>query len=371
MLFQQYVTQPIGGINYLSLFDAAMQRRPYDVFDVAVAYATIGGVKELTRKCRLLGGKEWESMEKRWLVGIDYCRTEPMAIEMLANEPRSTVKIHDGNNVVRRLRCTPILPFHPKAFVFRSDTATAIVSGSGNLSRNGLTKGHEVGSLLVVRDPKSQHENTANDVCLGVRTWFDQLWSRGTAATRVLPSYTSIFESVDHLRTPVATDDDAGDTEWLETGSRRGALTAEQLRQLRACRHLWIEAGTLTKNRGPMRPGNQLMMSRMTRVFFGFPSKDVNRDTTIGSVSICYGSHRRDDCSLRFSNNAMDVLGLPIPDEGGPSKYDDEFLHFERMSDGSFNLTIGRGGQLQAWSRKSAAIGALHSMRSGRKWGVY
>jgi hypothetical protein len=371
MLHQQYVTQPSGGINYLSLFDAALQQRPFDAFDVAVAYATVSGVKELTRKCKGVAGGEWESMEKRWLVGIDYCRTEPIAIEMLANERNSTVKVHDGTAVVRRLKCTPLLPFHPKAFLFRSDTATAIVSGSGNLSRNGLTKGHEVGSVLVVRDPLNHQERAAHDVCLGVRTWFEQLWTPATAASRVLPTYSSIFESVDHLRSPVPTDDDAGDTEWLSTGSHRGALTVEQLRQLRACKHLWIEAGTLTKNRGPRRPGNQLMLSRMTRVFFGFTSTDVERDTTIGSVSICFGSHRRDDCSLRFSNNAMDVLGLPIPGEGGPVKYDDEYLHFERMSDGAFNLTLGTASQHRKWGQASSAIEGSHAMRSGRAWGVY
>jgi hypothetical protein len=371
MLRQSFVTQPSGGINYLSLFDTALQQRPFDGFDVAVAYATAGGVKELTRECRRVAGSDWDRMEKRWLVGIDYCRTEPLALEMLANERSSTVKIHDGRVVVNRRNCTPVLPFHPKAFLFRSDTATAIVSGSGNLSRNGLTKGHEVGSVLVVRDPANAAENSARDICVGVRTWFDQLWTHASATSHVLSAYSSVFESVENLKAPVPTDDDAGDAEWLSSAAQRGALSAQQLRQLRVCNRFWIEAGTLTRNRGPKRPGNQLMLSRMSRVFFGFPSIDLPRDTMVGTVGICFGTHRRDDCSLRFSNNAMDVLGLPIPDEGGPSKYDDECLHFERRNDGCFELFLGTAHQKAKWARASAKIDALHSMRSGRKWGVY
>lgn len=371
MLHQQYVTQPAGGINYLSLFDAALARRPFDGFDVAVAYATATGVHELTRKCRGVAGKDWDSLEKRWLVGIDYCRTEPIAIEMLANEKNSVVKVHDGTAVVQRRKCTPLLPFHPKAFVFRSDAANAIVSGSGNLSRNGLTKGHEVGSVLIVRDPATPQETAALELCLGVQTWFDGLWTRASATARVLPAYSEVFESVEHLRSPAPNDDDAGDTEWLSTGPQRRALSVEQLRQLRACKHLWIEAGTLTKNRGPRLPGNQLMLSRMTRVFFGFPSTDVPRDTTIGSVCIRYEKHRRDDCSLRFSNNAMDVLGLPIPAEEGPDTYDDENLHFERLSDGTFRLTLGTPIEKRRWIARTKAINGLHRMRSGRTWGVF
>ena len=371
MLRQDFVTQPSGGINYLSLFDTALQQRPFDGFDVAVAYATASGVKELTKECRRVAGRDWEQMEKRWLVGIDYCRTEPIALEMLANESSSTVKIHDGTAVVNRRNCTPILPFHPKAFLFRSDTATAIVSGSGNLSRNGLTKGHEVGSVLFVRDPANEAENNANDICAGVRTWFEQLWAPASSTAHVLPAYSRVFESAENLKTPVPTDDDAGDAEWLSNAAQRGALSAPQLRQLRVCKHFWIEAGTLTKNRGPRRPGNQLMLSRMSRVFFGFPSIDLPRDTTVGTVSISFREHRRDDCSLRFSNNAMDVLGLPIPDEGGPSKYDDECLHFERKNDGCFELSLGQTTQKAKWVRSSAKIDALHSMKSGRQWGVY
>jgi hypothetical protein len=371
MLHQKFVTQPVGGINYLSLFDEAMAQRPFTAFDVAVAYATANGVRELTRRCSEIAGRDWDIMQKRWLVGIDYCRTEPIAVEMLAKQKNSSVRVHDGAAVVRRRNCTPSLPFHPKAFLFRSDTASAIVTGSGNLSRNGLTKGHEVGNVLVVRDPENNQERVAHEVCLGVRSWFDKLWLKASNATSVLPDYSKIFESDRNLISPAPTDDDAGETEFLETSMRRPGLSATNLRQLRTCKHLWMEAGTITKNRGPQLPGNQLMMSRMTRVFFGFPAEDLPKDSTIGQVCIRYQEIYRDDCSLRFSNNSMDVLGLPIPVVEGPESYDDEILHFERLSDESFRLSLGNPVLRQKWTRFSQAINGLHRMKSGRQWGVY
>jgi len=110
MLHQQYVTQPDGGINYLSLFDVALAQRPFDGFDVAVAYATANGVRELTQKCRAVAGRDWDSMDKRWLVGIDYCRTEPIAIEMLANESHSKHDVRQDLSALREGQVSGVLP---------------------------------------------------------------------------------------------------------------------------------------------------------------------------------------------------------------------------------------------------------------------
>lgn len=371
MLYQQYVTQPVGGINYLSLFDAALQRGPFDAVDIAVAYATANGVRELTRRCRDTAGQDWDQIQKRWLVGIDYCRTEPIAIEMLNNERNSFVKIHDGRAVVLRRKCTPLLPFHPKTFIFWSNIAKAILSGSGNLSRNGLTRGHEVGSVLLVREPRTREELAANDLCIDIERWFNDLWTVGSDANLILREYTRIFESVENMLSPVPNDDDAGNTDWLAVRAPRRALSPEQLRHLRACKHLWIEAGNLTRNRGPNLPGNQLMLSRMTRVFFGFPSTDVTRDTHIGDVQVSYETQPSHNCSLRFSNNSMDVLVLPIPGDGGPDRYDNENLLFERMRNGTFRLTIGTNRDKRQWNQMSARINGRHSMTSGREWGVF
>ena len=116
------------------------------------------------------------------------------------------------------------------------------------------------------------------------------------------------------------------------------------------------------------------MLSPMSRVFFGFPTQDLPTDSAIGSVAIRYSGHTRWDCPLRYSNNAMDVLTLPVPGSGGPSAYDQETLLFRQTQDGGrivFEMTLGTVTQKRSWRRQSrSAVGAF-TMSSGRRWGVW
>ena len=116
------------------------------------------------------------------------------------------------------------------------------------------------------------------------------------------------------------------------------------------------------------------MMSPMTRVFFGFPAENLSRDTLIGRIAIEFDGYVRADCSLRYSNNSMEVLTLPIPVSQGPPAYDQETLLFERVVDNSgtrFLLSIGAPGEIANWIADSSSIASLHSMRGGRQWGVF
>ena len=91
----------------------------------------------------------------------------------------------------------------------------------------------------------------------------------------------TLFESEEHLKHPVPTEDDTAPSETL-----RGTLKGDELNKLRVCRHFWIEAGNITRNRGRHLPGNQLMMKRLSRVFFGFEPVSVPENSPIGRVSI-------------------------------------------------------------------------------------
>lgn len=372
MLFQSFVSQPAGGVNYIRLFEQAFGHASIQRFDAAVAYATLGGVSELDRACRRIAPDAWDAIEKRWLVGIDYCRTEPLAIRQLEQLPNSQVRIHAGKEVVARKQCTPVLPFHPKLYLLHGPGTIGAICGSGNLSRNGLTKGHEVGNLMITRDPSSSAEMLVKEICGELADWHKNSWKRASKVAEVFGQYEDTYSAAEHLRAPTPTDDDTGDTESL-VGDQRGrrVLGPEDLRRLRACRHLWIEAGKLTKNRGPLRPGNQLMLTPMTRVFFGFPTSDLPRDTTIGNVAITYADQTRDDCSLVFSNNSMDKLTLPVPGSGGPPAYDQKNLLFEKQSDGSFVLRLGTAIEKGRWVKASQSIGGHRKMTSGREWGVF
>lgn len=372
MFVAKYVTQPAGQIEYLSLFEEALRHLQPTHIDAAVAYGTFGGARKLVELFDAWNAGVWRNVKKRWLVGIDWFRSEPVALEYLASCPRATVRVPNGSVVVARRGCTPLVPFHPKAFMMRASNGIALISGSGNLSVNGLTRGHECGSLLVFRSPFSQKERTLLSCATHLQGWFNASWRSASELGSLLAAYRTLYESAENLQVPVPTDDDAAPTSRAARGvDRRRASAPDRLKKLRAAQNLWIEAGVLSRNRGPANPGNQLMMSPMTRVFFGFPAADVVPNTTIGQVAIDYGGTIRNDCSLRFSDNSMDVLGLPIPGAGGPPSYDRQRLRFEKYANGTFRLRLGTTVDLRSWRNRSHAIGADFKMSSGRLWGVY
>lgn len=371
MMKHEYVTPPIGGIDYLSLFRTALSAAEFDQLDIAVAYATMGGVAALQS---VFGqhAQQWKNMKKRCLVGVDWCRTEPIALDALADFSKSSVKIPNGKTIVQHRGCTPTLPFHPKAFILRGEDTLAIISGSGNLSRNGLTRGHECGNVLVLSAPLTEAEDQIRQNVQRVVAWFDQCWREATQLRQIRDSYARHHDDAENLRNPPPTDDDAAPTDRTATATMsRRAIPPQRLRQLRAARHLWIQAGNLHKNRGPGNPGNQLMMSPMTRVFFGFAARDADPDTFVGDVTLQYHSYVRHDCSLRFSNNSMDVLTLPVPDAGGPAKYDQETLLFEKQANHSFVLSLGTTKDIRQWQQQSRKIDASFAMTSDRQWGVF
>jgi len=348
--------------KYIEMIEAALSSVAPSHVEIAIAYATHSGVAVLTSA--LAESASWRKAHKRWLVGIDYCRSDPVALQHLQQLPRSEVRIYDGDYVVKRSECTPRISYHPKLYLFRRQKKSALILGSGNLSRTGLEIGVEAGaSILVTR---------AEDI-RPIQKWFSSLWRNACPWQEVKESYSAQYLSRNNRQSPIVLEDD------MVPGSaiKSGQLTPRQLRQLRVCQHLWIEAGNLHKNLGADSPGNQLMLKRNTRVFFGFAAQDLQRDSRIGSIEIEFNGQTRYDCSLRFSNNHMDVLTLPIPGMDGPTKYDQETLCFTRTGLYKFSLELGTNLDVSRWKRKSRAINGLfemkrgRKMKKGRKWGVY
>lgn len=305
-----------GRAEYLDLFRTALAHfRPTHI-DAAVAYATVRGVIALEQCFLTTNPVLWSSMRKRWLVGIDWFRSDPGALDYLARLPRSSVRTPDGITIVGRRGCTPLLPYHPKTFILRASDGLGIVNGSGNLSRNGLTRGHECGNLILFAGTLTAPERSLRRSVQDVPVWFDRMWRSADPLSGFIADYRQAYESSENMRAPVPTDDDAAPTSRTErtTHHRRG-IAPGRLRQLRAASHLWIRF-VPNPNRGPGRPGNQLMMSPMTRVFFGFPAIDLPTNTFVGDVRVKYSGYAS-NCPLRFSDNSMDVPSLPVPGSGG------------------------------------------------------
>ena len=366
MLGPIYATQPREKVRYSDLFRKAFSQANFQKMDIAVAYATLKGITSVQDAISAGGESAWRELDKRWVVGIDWCRSEPLALEYIANLANSDLKIFDGISVVNRQGCVPSTPFHPKVFILHADDFTAVICGSANLSLAGQTRGHEVGSLVMFDNSVTKERASLTEVT----SWFEFIWNLSSAPHYVLQSYRKRYETTENMQAPVPTEDDASDL----SPSNRTTLSGKQLRQLRACRHLWVEAGNLHANRGFGKPGNQLMLSRLTRVFFGLPATEVPRDTLIGRVRIEFQGNERSNCALRYSNNAMDVLGLPIPGTEGPPSYDHKTVLFEKVVDQSgpkYLLHVGSAGERETWSQSSDQISGHFRMKSSRQWGVF
>lgn len=362
----EIVPQPYNGSSVRKLIGDVLLGGGIAQLDVAAAYVTTGGVRDLLKTVHSALGTAYPDVEKRWLVAFDYCRSEPLALSLLANEPGSRVRVHDAK-VLLGQNCIPFRPFHPKTFLFTGPVRQAVFCGSGNISLSGMNTGHEVGLLV---DSKKASGDTSSRVQIAkLQSWYKKMWADAFDLTpSIAADYKSIYDSNQNLKNPTPTDDD--DISKIGTGSY--ALTPLDLRKLRACSHFWIEAGNITKNLGNG-PGNQLMMKRLSRVFFGVPATHVPQNSWLSLLSISYDSHPpKNDCSLTFSDNGMDKLTLPLPGNGGPAMYDNEVLLFTRQWAGSFALTLGSAKDKSNWLAKSKGIEASYKMPSGgRKWGVF
>lgn len=359
-----FIAQPAARTT-LDAIEAIAKDSDLTKLDIAAAYVTSSGTYDLLKRIDAALGTHWVGVKKRWITSFDYCRTQPVALESLLALPASSVRVYDAPFCLAH-GGMPKVPFHPKAFLFRGKEKDFALAGSGNLSRSGLSKGIEAGLTLGI-NRKNPAEPTSAACIRGLRRWYRQVWNEATPLdAALLKRYVKLFESVPNLAHPAPTEDDLASGE-----TTKGALTSKDLQKLRVCSHFWIEAGNITKNRGPNLPGNQLMMKRLSRVFFGYDPIAVPENTVIGSVDIAYNAGPIAPYTLSYSDNKMDKLNLPMPGTVGPAAYDNQFLLFREVGPHSFDLTIGTKAEKAGWIKKSKAIGADFKMSSGREWGVF
>jgi HKD family nuclease len=359
-----FIAQPYSRTT-LDAIQSILQSGGVEKIDIAVAYITLTGADDFLKRVSNTMGAAWAAVPKRWITSFDYCRTEPLALSKLMSVPNSSIRIHDAEFCLEH-GGAPKIPFHPKAFLIRTNQREYALAGSGNMSRSGLSRGVEAG-LVISANCVAPAEPTSAAAIDGMGKWFSRAWRDSTPLTApLLERYRQIFEHRDNLKAPTPTEDDVAST---DTG--RGALTTKDLQKLRVCRHFWIDAGNVTQNRGPKLPGNQLMMKRLSRVFFGFSSDSIPKNTHIGDIDVSFNGAQGATFSLTYSDNKMDKLVLPIPGAGGPPAYDNEYLLFERTKLGGFELTIGTKAMKKQWVKRSAEIDAEFQLSSGREWGVF
>ncbi|WP_411878178.1 hypothetical protein [Polaromonas sp. YR568] len=349
----------------LDALQTILQTGGVERIDAAVAYITSGGALDFVKRAEVALGGAWATMPKRWITSFDYCRTEPVALNYLNSVPNLSIRIHNAEFCLQH-DCAPKVPFHPKTFLIRTAQRDFALVGSGNMSRSGLSRGIEAGLVLSVARVVPG-EPTAVASMSAMRTWFRGIWHDAEPlTTSLLDRYSEIFERNDNLRSPIPTEDDVASPD-----AGTGSLSSKELQKLRVCRNFWIEAGNITKNRGPHLPGNQLMMKRLSRVFFGFPPDDLPKNSHIGDVQLKFAGGHSGEFSMTYSDNKMEKLVLPVPGPGAPSAYDNEYLLFRRWKPGVFELSIGTKAQKNQWLKQSLTIQGAFKMSSGRQWGVF
>lgn len=354
--------QPTGGSVIADLGEVAAEVK-WKGLIISVAYATEAGVVQLVGELT----DRWDgfaSAKKLFVVGLDFGLTEPEAIRYLDGLPNAACHLHEA----RRTLSSALRPpsrFHPKLFAFgsqaslgQSRVAGGIV-GSANLTAAALTSNVESYARFCVSAASADG-----------RRWIGQLAtvenlarSQARATERLISEYEEL-----RPRVPAA---EADRVEPTPASPRpRADLEAFHRRALRAARCLWTQTLKIVENRGAGIPGNQVDLKRGARVFFGSKVPlTVPTNTPLGSIDVIAVSGR-EECNLRYGDNGMDKVNLPVPGGAKRPRYDYAYVLWERMPDGTFKLHVRGDGK--AWVKASQAEGTLFKYAGGRRvWGFF
>jgi HKD family nuclease len=325
------------------------------LFRAATAYVTFSGANVIANEtciCQL------PKCKKEWLIGIDWYRSEPSAIDVLQSLPNSDVRITDGEFLVSTPNCRPRTTYHPKAYMVKGERPVVIV-GSANLSRNGLCRSIELSLASTESSVVNQFDG-----------WFSQRWRKATPWTDIRSRYNSQYVAAKACQFVVTEDDDIIDPDVLKFRW----VTAERIRLMRTAQNLWVDVGALHNRDWQGLPGTDLQFTQLTRVFFGHPAKTVPGNAPLLDVRLSMANARTQTRPMKYNrSSSMDRLSLPVPgNEGWPDKYDYSTLMFSKWPDGSFRVTVANGRDRADWKRQSERNGFCLSMnRNEREWGVF
>lgn len=332
--------QNSGASSTLDAIESLLdQVEPSEAF-FSFAYVTESGLIEFERR---IGKSFLRSTPTKWLVGIDYGRSQPKALKSIDAKPKAKVRVFAGVSVVARRGFLPNPDFHMKSLFVRnpSQEKYGLLAGSGNFSRNGLVRSSEFGVSVFADD--------AATYAALIQPTYDQvkaLWKKSDRLAVVLPQYTALW-------TP---------------GSRRPPQSQPPAQAGLAGRNrFWIEAGYVTKNRGSVRPGNQIDMPRGFHRFFGLNSAaNQPLNSVIGAVTFD-DRGRPLTRDLRLGNNAMEKISLPMPERYPFQRYDGKVIVFTRAN-GRFSVDAY---ELEEFSEimRQAQDPATFTTASGRTYG--
>jgi hypothetical protein len=266
----------------------------------AFAYVTDSGVAQIRTHLSPYFGN---SRSCRWLFGCDYGRSHPTALRGLAAIRGSEVRVHDGEYVVHSKAFVPRVIYHIKTALTLLETGYPCkqIVGSGNLSASGLSSGIEGGCVVDFTEVDRESG-------IALISTLEGLWEMATPLARVIEEYEAKYAFVSTPIVHTAVDDHHPDATEL----------------------FWIDVGYVTKNRGPDRPGNQFDLPRRSHLYLGLEEvQHPALNSSLGHLRIRTPTGQVVERPLRYGNNAMEKLTLPIPEEYGYQCYDGKILTFE------------------------------------------
>lgn len=304
------------------------------------AYATQSGAVAFDLA---VGDGFWNDTPSRWLFGIDYGRTQPQALRHVIEKSNAEVRVYDGAWVVEKDGFLPRRDFHMKTsfLINNSSDRYGMVVGSGNFSSNGLRHAAECGGTFL-----ASHKIEFAKTFRSAYESAENLWDAATPAHDIIEEYEKRWKS--------SQASSAGDAD--EPAPNYDEVTA-----------FWIEAGYITRNRGPDRPGNQIDMPRGMNRYFGFNApENLAVNSVIGNVTFEPPSGELVSNNLRLGNNKMEKISLPIPETHGFDMYDGKVLVFSPLGN-RFRMRALEAADFEtAFGHR---LGAVQSMGSGRRHG--
>lgn len=320
---------------------------------VSVAYASLRGCQKLN-ECLSQSLSDWDSLTKRWTISVDRGVTEPDALLYLQGLSHSEVRVPSFSYLLdNRLR--PLSLYHPKIYLFSGNGGSGLsaVTGSANLTFGGLMTNTEQ-VYIVAADRGSESHAT-------LQSLFEWTLEDYFGAEPLSEESFLKYEKLRLVEGDLTVDLD-GPAHLSINGAVEDCTFA-------LASSMWVEVNRVTHNRGPERPGNQIDFRRGTRVFFGFPADDVPKNTLLGSITIDYEGTRIDR-NMHFSDNAMDKLYLPVPDDIGLESYEESILLFVRMGPSLFRLRVYERSEIDQFVDMSNRDGRNFTLKSGRRFGL-
>lgn len=301
------------------------------------AYATDSGVAQIIT---YLSDSLPDNRRCRWVLGFDYGRSQPTAIKKLAEIGQSEIRIYDGNYVVKSTGFVPRKSYHLKTVLTlqKNGYPCKQLIGSGNLSASGLLSGIEAGCVV---DYSSVAYRDGKMAISGL----EEIWEEATPFEYIIDEYEKRYNEISFSKPPSIVSQVTPDASHL----------------------FWIDVGYVTKNRGPNKPGNQFDLPKGSHVHLGL-QKNLKpiQNSTLGELRIRTPVGDTLKRTLRFGNNSMEKLTLPIPERYGYQCYDGKILTF-KVEDNVVELeALEYDDFFRIYGRH---ISAQEKMQSGRLFG--